>query len=168
MGGCVMLTARESSASVSPPLATALIRRYLTFVLDFLYFDHLFTMAGSGPLSGTNAEHTAKLDARLHALLAAQGCNANTIGRFGELGVHSVQGLETLVDTRKDLRSFLVIGFGLDPLNGDDATKTVVTRGRARRHTPVKSGRGESAQVLQDATFYREVTMRLCRSTRVD
>jgi hypothetical protein len=95
----------------------------LTFVLNFFYFDYLFAMVGSGPLNGTNAEHTAKLDARLHALLAAQGCHANTIGRFGELGVHSVQGLETLVDTRKDLRSFLVIGFGLDPLNGDDATK---------------------------------------------
>ena len=84
------------------------------------YFDEDFhddndIMVGMGPQSGTVAEHTAKLDSRFHAMLQSLGCHENTMARLAELTVTSVQALETLVDDRKDLRTFLKDALGLDP-----------------------------------------------------
>ena len=71
-------------------------------------------MAGCGSTSNTPAEHIAKLDARLHAMLTATKCNDKTLARFGEMGVHTVRDLTTLVDDRKDLRLFLKDALKLD------------------------------------------------------
>ena len=72
-------------------------------------------MVGMGAQVGTPAENIAKLDTRFHAMLQALGCHENTMARLGELGVDTVQALETLVDDRKGLREFLKDGLGLDP-----------------------------------------------------
>ena len=84
-------------------------------------------MVGCGAQTGTNDEHIAKLDVRLHALLSAQECHANTMARLGELGVRSIQASETLVDDRKAMRDFLRDGLALDPTVGDALTKIANT-----------------------------------------
>ena len=67
---------------------------------------------------GTVAENIAKLDARLHSMMQGLGFHERTMARMGELGITTVQTLQTLVDDRPGLREFAKSALGIDSSKG--------------------------------------------------
>ena len=108
-------------------LADGTFAIYITFKFYGHFFDTLFIMVGMGAQTESNAFHIAKMEARFQAMLTTAQVHVNSMGRLAELGVHSIQGLETLVDDRKTLRAFLIDALGLDPGTGSAAEKVAAT-----------------------------------------
>ena len=67
---------------------------------------------------GTEEETINKIDARHHALYQSLNFHKRTMARLGELGITSVQALNTIVDDREQMRSFLLDAVGIDKKQG--------------------------------------------------
>ena len=67
---------------------------------------------------GTVAENISKIDARLHAMMQGLNYHERAMARMGEMGITTVQCLQTLVDDRAGLRVFIKSALGIDGVNG--------------------------------------------------
>ena len=121
-------------------------------------------MVGLGAQTQTNAFHIAKLEPRFHSLMSALHCHENSMARFAELGVVSIQGLETLADDRAALRTFLKTALGLDPAQDPQVEHTL----EAGRITSAwEQTKKRSRQPTQNAlrrTSHRSSRARMCFS----
>lgn len=96
--------------------------------IDIFFWVHVFLTDFFGAAmaanwntcsEGTEAENIAKIDARLHAMMQTLNFHQRTMARLGELGVTTVQALNTLCDDRAGVRKFLHSACGIDPEGGN-------------------------------------------------
>ena len=67
---------------------------------------------------GSEDDNICKIDARLHSIFQGLNLHKRTMARFGEMGVTSVQALNTIVDNREQMREFLLDAVGIDKTKG--------------------------------------------------